>query len=474
MKKILFVFAFMLILLMVGNAEAITCTATPSSTTIDLGSSKKVTISCTDWGSVTSVTVEPTQYNENCLSLDKSSDTITQGTTKDFTITATSMACNPSIDDRTIVWKFTPSTGSVPSKSTVVSIQSGLTITASFKQAPYSASPGSQVTIILEVSTAANEDINSINIDMSGSDSALGLTDKQISKIAASQGEKTQQVSWTVTAPSQGTYTISAVVTSQNADSDTASTYLISSAGGTSTTTTIGGGLGGGGGITTTIPKREEAKIRVNRTRGRANITIPSIAAGKMANVTIEKTEEMDITYISIHVKNSVNDIKILIKKLPGKPASVIHELTGKVYHYIQIDKENITDADINKTLIKFKVEKSWISSNRINVSTIALNRYTNKWEKLPTRKISEDATDVYFEAESPGLSVFAITGEEIKGVTTTITTTTTTIPTYKKVSNRIWIVVGALIVFAIIAFFLWRYLKPTQSKYQFKPLIQS
>ncbi len=50
MKKILFVFAFMLILLMVGNAEAITCTATPSSTTIDLGSSKKVTISCTDWG----------------------------------------------------------------------------------------------------------------------------------------------------------------------------------------------------------------------------------------------------------------------------------------------------------------------------------------------------------------------------------------------------------------------------------------
>ena len=471
MKKILFVFAFMLILLMVGNAEAITCTATPSSTTIDLGSSKKVTISCTDWGSVTSVTVEPTQYNENCLSLDKSSDTITQGTTKDFTITATSMACNPSIDDRTIVWKFTPSTGSVPSKSTVVSIQSGLTITASFKQAPYSASPGSQVTIILEVSTAANEDINSINIDMSGSDSALGLTDKQISKIAASQGEKTQQVSWTVTAPSQGTYTISAVVTSQNADSDTASTYLISSGGGTSTTTTIGGGLGGGGGITTTIPKREEAKIRVNRTRGRANITIPSIAAGKMANVTIEKTEEMDITYISIHVKNSVNDIKILIKKLPGKPTSVIHELTGKVYHYIQIDKENITDADINKTLIKFRVEKSWISSNRINVSTIALNRYTNKWEKLPTRKISEDATDVYFEAESPGLSVFAITGEEVKAVTTATTTAATTIPAYKKISKITWMwVLVAVIIFVIIALILWRYLRPSHPKYKFTP----
>lgn len=63
---------------------------------------------------------------------------------------------------------------------------------------------------------------------------------------------------------------------------------------------------------------------------------------------------------------------------------------------------------------IKFKVEKTWLANNNIASATIALQRYAdNKWNKLSTSKVSEDATYIYFEAESPGLSVFAITGEK-------------------------------------------------------------
>ena len=411
--KRLIITILLAILILATNVYALTCDATPASMTVDLGSSKKVTISCSDWGSVTSVTVEATQYNANCLSLDKTSDTITPSTTKDFTITATSMACNPYIDDRTIIWKFTPNTGSAPpSKSTVVSIQSGLTISTTFKQAPYSATPGGEVTIILEVSTTANEDINNIEIDTSGSDSALisaGFTDKSISKIAASQGEKTQQVSWVINAPSTaGTYTLRAVVTSQNADSDTATATLTVSQAAPPSEERVGGG--GGGAVGGGAPE----EISIQRSKGKVNITIPLILPGRRANVTIEKTEDMAITFLSIQVNNSVNNVRINIIKLPGKPAYVVHELKGKVYHYIEINKSDIRDEDINKTLIRFRVEKSWINANNINESTIALNRYTaDGWKRLPTIKISEDGENVYFEAEFSGLSLFAITGEE-------------------------------------------------------------
>ena len=401
MKK-MFIVCMVLLLVLARSVKAITCDATPASTTIELGSSKKVTISCSDWGSVTSVVVEPTQYNPECLSLDKSSETITQGVTKDFTITATSMACNPFIDDRTIVWKFTPNTGTVPSKSTVVTVESGLVISATFKQAPYSATQGSEVTIILEVSTTANEDINNININMSQSDSSLGLTNKQINKIAASQGEKTQQVSWTITAPTAGTYTIKAVVTSQNADSDTATTTLTVAA--PSEELPPSGPAGG------VAPTRNAS---INTTKGVVNITIYSIRAGHMANVSIEKTEDMPFTLISIQVNNSANFVKLFIRKLDKKPAEIVHEIVGKVYHYIKIDKSNIQDKNVKKVKLRFRVEKSWINENNIDVDTIALYRYTNKWEKLNTVKISEDSENVYFEAESPGLSVFAIAGEE-------------------------------------------------------------
>ncbi|MDH5443510.1 MAG: PGF-pre-PGF domain-containing protein, partial [Hadesarchaea archaeon] len=67
--------------------------------------------------------------------------------------------------------------------------------------------------------------------------------------------------------------------------------------------------------------------------------------------------------------------------------------------------------------IIRFKVEKSWIILNEINIATITLNRYdslTGEWTSLPTTYLSEDDTYVYFSAISPGLSVFGVSGSKI------------------------------------------------------------
>lgn len=78
-----------------------------------------------------------------------------------------------------------------------------------------------------------------------------------------------------------------------------------------------------------------------------------------------------------------------------------------------------------------------------------------------------EDPTGVYFEAESPGLSVFAITGEELKVaslVTTTIPRITTTTQAPVMYSKPLLPVVG-VITFCIILFILLRYFKPAFSR---------
>lgn len=139
--------------------------------------------------------------------------------------------------------------------------------------------------------------------------------------------------------------------------------------------------------------------------------TLPIIKPEEPVSV---KIEEVDVSRIAIKVKNIVTNVNISIQKLPRKPIEIKVIPPGKNYGYFEISGENIEDKDIEKVTIQFKVEKSWIDDNNIDVNTIKLNRYSEgKWSALTTVRIDEDGTYFYFEAESLGLSTFAITGEE-------------------------------------------------------------
>ncbi len=137
------------------------------------------------------------------------------------------------------------------------------------------------------------------------------------------------------------------------------------------------------------------------------------IKSGAEVSMSINKTE-MGVTEIKISVKGPANNVSVTIMKLENKPADIQKEVHGKVYQYFEIKKSNFEDTNINKSLIKFKVERAWISENSINKSRIFLNRYTTDWEKLPTMMITEDDKYVYYEAETHGFSLFAVTGEEM------------------------------------------------------------
>lgn len=220
----------------------------------------------------------------------------------------------------------------------------------------------------------------------------------------------------------------------------------------TTITTTIPSGTGGG----TPVKKiHKKSKYWAKLTPGVAEIW---------------KIDDPEIGFkqINITVRNPAQTVTISVTKLDKQPATVVHTVSGKVYKYIEIDTKNLEDEDLDEVKIQFQVNKSWISENNIDEATIALNRYhANKWNKLSTQKVSEDSSYIYYEAETPGFTTFAITGEEkavtttttVPPVTTTVATTTTIIPEIPlEVAERLpYIIFAIIIVIIVIVVIAWK-----------------
>jgi PGF-pre-PGF domain-containing protein len=231
----------------------------------------------------------------------------------------------------------------------------------------------------------------------------------------------------------------------------------------TTTTTTTSAGPGGGtpgtGGIsgsaigvaatttTTAAPVVEKEKIT-------------AAAAGTSVTLNVSKSADLKVDQIKIDVKNAVANVEVQIKESTAPAGNLaISSASGLAYKYLEITKTNITDSDISGVKIKFKVEKSWLTANGIDASTIVMKRLVGTtWTDLPTVKTSEDSTYIYFEATSPGLSLFAITGQKIIQTTTTTQqttgTTTTTAPSGLKLQTTL--IVGIVLIFVVIIVLLF------------------
>jgi PGF-pre-PGF domain-containing protein len=141
------------------------------------------------------------------------------------------------------------------------------------------------------------------------------------------------------------------------------------------------------------------------------SVEIPLVTPESPATVEVENAA---ITALEISVLNTVENVRITVRELVDRPGEIAIAAPGAIYRYLEVVKENITDNDIGSVTITFKVEKAWITAQGIDENTITLKRYNPEnggWVSLPTAKVSEDATYVYFSATSPGLSYFAVSG---------------------------------------------------------------
>jgi PGF-pre-PGF domain-containing protein len=224
----------------------------------------------------------------------------------------------------------------------------------------------------------------------------------------------------------------------------------------TTTTAPGGGGGGGGGGAATTVTV---ATTTTTTPPIKETETVASIPAGSTGNFSFET---VPITEIKVDVKNAVTNAQITVTKTDAAPATVAIAAPGVTYAYFNIEKINVADANVNKVTIKFKVEKTWITTNNIDTGTITLNRYmSGAWVALTTKLVSSNGY-YYFEAESPGLSVFVVTAQK-KPVTTTIPVTTTapvtttTVPIIPPVlpPTTLYIIAGIILIIIVVIIFV-------------------
>ena len=155
----------------------------------------------------------------------------------------------------------------------------------------------------------------------------------------------------------------------------------------------------------------------------KASRSIPVLEAGKEVATTFK---DMDVSMITLKPDADASNVEVKIEKVERTPD--IPEPSGTAYTYLDIEVENPGAAKIEGK-VEFKVAKSWIADSSIDEATVKLNRYDESrgnWNALPTSKVGEDDATALFEAETPGFSLFGVTGEKKVEVETAAAATPT------------------------------------------------
>lgn len=204
---------------------------------------------------------------------------------------------------------------------------------------------------------------------------------------------------------SAGTYTVNLIVSNADGNSSKTATITVLENDGSS-----GGGSSSGSGAGDAGGSPEPAKnVKVKE------LSQTYIASGNPVKFEFPKNATA-IVYLSFDSKKTAGKTTTVVEMLIDKSTLTPDAPEGEVYDYLNIWVGNGgygTDKSIENAVICFKVEKSWIQDKGIDQASITLNRYDDrKWNKLPATLLREDDKYLYFTAETPGFSPFAITGK--------------------------------------------------------------
>jgi PGF-pre-PGF domain-containing protein len=137
-----------------------------------------------------------------------------------------------------------------------------------------------------------------------------------------------------------------------------------------------------------------------------------TITAGSTKSIDFFESYLYAITGFEVKAKERITNAKIKVEI--GSLPSGASRPKGGIYKYLEITPSNIDDDEIDNVIIKFKVKKSWIQSKNYGSNAVKLHRYNDgKWTELDTERTGFGSDYYYYNAESPGFSIFAITGEK-------------------------------------------------------------
>ena len=208
--------------------------------------------------------------------------------------------------------------------------------------------------------------------------------------------------SWTPTDVQKGTYSVQFNVTDGiDVDYLTVSVTVQDNEAASTTTTSSGGG-GGGGGSQSTGEKFENIDFK--------DYTIKSVVKDREAVFSFVRENNSIVSLSFVSALNG-GQTKTIIECLLDTSSLVSGPAPGTVYKNMNIwvGDGKFVPAMVSDAKIMFKVDKLWMEENEIDPSSISLCRYSGSWDVLTTISNGEDDLYMYFVAESPGFSPFAI-----------------------------------------------------------------
>jgi len=218
-------------------------------------------------------------------------------------------------------------------------------------------------------------------------------------------GTNSSEQNPTHTYSAEGTYTVNLKVNNTIGTSPQTATATITVQGSSSEGSSGGSSHSSGGGGSPEPQSNVEAK----------ELSQTFIASGKAVKFDFPRCTT-PVVYVSFDSKKTAGKITTISEMLREKSTLVSGPPSAETYKHLNIWVGNggfATSKNIENAVVCFKVEKSWIKDKKIDQSSITLNRYNDKkWNQLPTSLFSEDDKYLYFTAQTPGFSPFAITGK--------------------------------------------------------------
>ncbi|WP_167879539.1 PGF-pre-PGF domain-containing protein [Methanococcoides sp. NM1] len=123
-----------------------------------------------------------------------------------------------------------------------------------------------------------------------------------------------------------------------------------------------------------------------------------------------------DIRYVRYLALKNAGNIVTIVEVLENTSVFVEYPPEDVVYKNINVWVGTIgydNEENMDNSIVGFRVPRDWIEDNNIDVDSIRLNHYYDqKWNAIPTTKVYEDASYLYFESKVSGFSFFSITGQ--------------------------------------------------------------
>ncbi|MDW7733257.1 MAG: PGF-pre-PGF domain-containing protein [Methanolobus sp.] len=221
----------------------------------------------------------------------------------------------------------------------------------------------------------------------------------------------TRLFDWTPVNGQEGTYSVEFQVTDGKGAFDNLTVPITVKASSIDSSSSSGSSGGGGGGATGEAYENIEFK----------DYTIKPVLKD-VGTVFSFGREDNNIISVSFTTGINGGQTKAVVEMLKGTSTLVSKAPSGTVYKNMNIwvgDGKFLPEL-ISDAMVVFKVEKSWIESSGVDPDSIKLLRYSgSEWKQLPTSRTGEGDAYLYYVAETPGFSPFAISSvtEEIANV---------------------------------------------------------